>query len=251
MNAVTEAVRERAEIRKRAQPACCLCGTQGRPLYSGMRDVLFGVPGEWNIKRCPNSGCGLLWLDPMPIEEELIRLYESYFTHEAPLVREARPGTVARMYDFVKATYLSERFGRPDLERSDAPRLRPGLMRKIASWPAYVHPVFQDRVKFPIAALGRRANGRLLDVGCGNGEILSLAQKMGWEAEGIDFDPAAVDAARRGGLTVHLGISGRGHLPTAHSTWSCRATCSSTSPTRSPFFANVAVCSAPEVPSWP
>ena len=28
---------------------------------------------------------------------------------------------------------------------------------------------------------------------------------MGWEVEGIDFDAVAVDAARRRGLTVHLG----------------------------------------------
>jgi len=205
LSAVPEGVRERAEIRKQAHPACYLCGTQGQPLYNRMRDVLFGVPGEWNINRCPNPGCGLLWLDPMPVEEDLIRLYESYYTHEAPPIREAQPGAIARMYDFVKAAYLSEHFGRADLERSDVPRLRPGLMRKIASLPAYGHPAFQARIKFPIGALGRKVRGRLLDVGCGNGELLSLAQKMGWKAEGIDFDATAVDAARRRGLTVHLG----------------------------------------------
>jgi SAM-dependent methyltransferase len=47
--------------------------------------------------------------------------------------------------------------------------------------------------------------GRLLDVGCGNGAFLKIAQTAGWSAQGIDFDPIAVAEARRQGLTVDLG----------------------------------------------
>jgi SAM-dependent methyltransferase len=44
--------------------------------------------------------------------------------------------------------------------------------------------------------------GRLLDIGFGNGAFLELAAEIGWSAEGIDFDPAAVQAARSRGLEV-------------------------------------------------
>jgi 2-polyprenyl-3-methyl-5-hydroxy-6-metoxy-1,4-benzoquinol methylase len=44
--------------------------------------------------------------------------------------------------------------------------------------------------------------GRLLDVGFGNGSFLKIANEMGWNAEGIDFDPQAVEVARARGLNV-------------------------------------------------
>ena len=46
--------------------------------------------------------------------------------------------------------------------------------------------------------------GRLLDVGCGNGAFLQMAQAAGWSVQGIDFDPLAVAEARRQGLAVDL-----------------------------------------------
>jgi 2-polyprenyl-3-methyl-5-hydroxy-6-metoxy-1,4-benzoquinol methylase len=42
----------------------------------------------------------------------------------------------------------------------------------------------------------------LLDVGFGNGGFLKIAAEMGWQAEGIDFDPKAVEVARARGLSV-------------------------------------------------
>jgi 2-polyprenyl-3-methyl-5-hydroxy-6-metoxy-1,4-benzoquinol methylase len=48
--------------------------------------------------------------------------------------------------------------------------------------------------------------GRLLDVGCGNGDVLARMCRSGWSGEGVDTDPEAVANARtRHGLTVHLG----------------------------------------------
>jgi SAM-dependent methyltransferase len=44
--------------------------------------------------------------------------------------------------------------------------------------------------------------GRLLDVGCGNGGFLKLAEDMGWNAEGVDFDSGAVETARSRGLNA-------------------------------------------------
>ena len=50
-----------------------------------------------------------------------------------------------------------------------------------------------------------RPPGRLLDVGTGIGELLKLAGETGWDAVGVDVDPAAVAHARARGLDARLG----------------------------------------------
>lgn len=202
---IRDAEISRGGIRGRACRVCYVCGAEGAVLYRAMPDRLFGVPGEWNVMRCSNRECRSLWLDPMPLEEDLIKLYSTYFTHEPPPAA-ARPRTArARLFDVVKAAYLCENFGRSDLEEHALPGSRPGLRRKIAALPAHLHPTFQARISFPLRAIGRTNGGHLLDIGCGNGALLDLAQRLGWQVTGLDFDPAAVANARRRGLRVLLG----------------------------------------------
>tara|TARA_R110000868_G_scaffold219607_1_gene470718 strand:+ start:23106 stop:23981 length:876 start_codon:yes stop_codon:yes gene_type:complete len=46
---------------------------------------------------------------------------------------------------------------------------------------------------------------RVLDAGCGTGDLLSELSRLGFEAEGIELAPAALQAARAKGHTVHSG----------------------------------------------
>ncbi len=78
---------ENEGIRVRRVEQCFLCGTDGAPLYTNMRDRLFGAKGVWNILRCKNASCDLLWLDPQPVPEDTGKLYVgSYYTHQAPVL---------------------------------------------------------------------------------------------------------------------------------------------------------------------
>src|SRR5690348_6884927 len=70
------------EIRSRSCPNCYLCKASGKLLYEGLTDRLFDAPGSWSLKLCPNPSCGLIWLDPMPIESDIAKAYERYYTHE-------------------------------------------------------------------------------------------------------------------------------------------------------------------------
>jgi SAM-dependent methyltransferase len=50
-----------------------------------------------------------------------------------------------------------------------------------------------------------RGQGRYLDVGCGSGGSLGVAQVLGWQVAGIEMDAAAADKARRFAHEVHVG----------------------------------------------
>src|SRR6185437_6809996 len=71
-------------MRAAARPRCDVCGSAGEPLYRGLSDGMFYAAGSWSVSRCCNGNCGLLWLDPMPLAEDLPAAYESYYTHGEP-----------------------------------------------------------------------------------------------------------------------------------------------------------------------
>ncbi|MGQ9599811.1 MAG: class I SAM-dependent methyltransferase [Anaerolineae bacterium] len=63
-----------------------------------------------------------------------------------------------------------------------------------------------------IASRGQ-SPGRLLDVGCGDGDFLLAMQRRGWEAVGVDISPVAVALARQKGLDVFQGQLAEAGLP--------------------------------------
>jgi SAM-dependent methyltransferase len=54
------------------------------------------------------------------------------------------------------------------------------------------------------ALLGRKP-GRVLDVGCGDGDFLAALKQRGWEVHGVEPSPAAAALARGKGVAVHEG----------------------------------------------
>jgi 2-polyprenyl-3-methyl-5-hydroxy-6-metoxy-1,4-benzoquinol methylase len=60
-------------------------------------------------------------------------------------------------------------------------------------------------VPFGWTSLAGRPKGRFLDVGCGAGLTVALARHLGWDAMGLEIDPAAVREARRSGLNILEG----------------------------------------------
>lgn len=153
-------------MRTRPCPQCCLCGAAGEPLYRGSQDRLFGTPGSWDHSRCPNPGCGLVWLDPMPVEEEIGQAYQSYYTHE--------PG--------------GDAVGSP---------VKAALRHVYHHW---------LRARRSRRYLSVAQPGRLLDVGCGDGSWLAGMREMGWQVEGQDVDAQAAARARSAyNVPVRLG----------------------------------------------
>src|SRR5207247_6877452 len=50
-----------------------------------------------------------------------------------------------------------------------------------------------------------RGAGRYLDVGCGSGAALGVAQALGWRVAGIEMDTAAAEKARRFTEEIYVG----------------------------------------------
>ena len=183
------------EIRARPCPACYLCGATGEPLYENMKDRLYGAPGTWNLKRCPEPGCGLLWLDPMPAEEDIDKAYKDYYTHVE--VNPVRRGWLKRAYGHAKMGYWARKYG----YRKDSV----GRWKKLLGMMIHLHPGRSSEMNFSVMYLPSRRNGHLLDVGCASGQALQFMAELGWQVQGVDFDARAVQIARKKGLEVRLG----------------------------------------------
>jgi len=182
-----------ATIRSQSRPRCLLCSSESRPLYSGMRDRLFDAPGQWNLVECARPGCGLLWLDPMPLAEDLGLAYARYYTHA---VADRRRGALADLFAAAKRGYLANAW---DYGGDVTPRQR------LAGLLPLVYPGRTTELDFSVMWLRAGSRGRLLDVGAGSGTLVEGLRRLGWRAEGLDFDPEAVRSARERGLTFHQG----------------------------------------------
>ncbi|GAB6042976.1 class I SAM-dependent methyltransferase [Endothiovibrio diazotrophicus] len=172
---------------------CPACGAPGERLHSGLRDRLFGAPGEWGTRRCSAPACGLHWIDPMPDPLTLGELYANYYTHGEGGDEEVETG-VRGLYRRLEAGYQATRWGYPA-----------GWAARCAGALLYLHPGRRAGADTRVMYLPARADGALLEVGAGDGSALRRMARLGWQVEGVDFDPAAVAAARAKGVDVRLG----------------------------------------------
>lgn len=162
------------QIRGRDCPNCYLCAAVGTLLYENLTDRLYGAPGTWTFKRCPNPSCGLIWLDPMPIEADIGKAYENYYTHApqpASWIEQAK-SVLTRAYEF------GERFT----------------------------PLSSERRKVELMYLGGLPPGRVLEIGCGDGRSLAKLRAWGWDVQGQEVDENAAAWAREAfGVPVFCG----------------------------------------------
>jgi 2-polyprenyl-3-methyl-5-hydroxy-6-metoxy-1,4-benzoquinol methylase len=63
---------------------------------------------------------------------------------------------------------------------------------------------FSDRLKKIEKKIGR--TGRFLDVGCALGDCIEEAEKLGWDAEGLEVSKYAYELAKKRGLKIKNGI---------------------------------------------
>ena len=183
-------------IRVTPCPTCVLCGGEGEIIHHHLQDQMFEVPGTWNVKRCTNRQCLLLWLDPMPMREDLGKAYARYYTHVSS-GRVGNPGMLQQIVKALKREYLTAGYNYKFGSTSSLMPFGERLLQMFPLWRAEA----DGEVRF-LKAVPR---GRLLDVGCGSGDWLVSMRELGWEVTGVDFDENAARVGRQKGLTVNCG----------------------------------------------
>ena len=180
---------------------CPACGYQGEIALEECRDRICKLPGNWYFRRC--QYCSSLWLDPRPSRSSIPSLYpEQYtFTHKQPSSPLQEPqGGLKRLAFAAKSAILERQFGYLELSK----RTQSGLSKHVGKL-ASMLPGFSRKAGYTVRFLGYRPEGKLLEVGVGNGNFSILMKELGWQVEGIEPDPQAAKIAQSSGVKVMEG----------------------------------------------
>lgn len=177
-----------------ASTRCALCGDAASDPVVVAPDPTGVVPGEFRVVRC--RSCGGWRLDPAPVKDAIARLYPSDYeahTRAVSATHAVIPGPTHR---------LRRRFadwcaaGRPSVWRMIADRAWDVILAR-----AFSHTTWGRYNLLAFWGDGRR----LLDVGCGSGELLSEYHALGWTTFGIEPSTAAAARATESSLRVVNG----------------------------------------------
>jgi SAM-dependent methyltransferase len=172
--------------------ACPICGDEGTLIYPELADRL--LPRElsvWGFVQC--NHCKHLWLSPRYKTTFIANAYKDY----------------SDLYWTVKDTASGESWLK-SLKRSYF-ALMYGYDSDLPYWqrlPAYLFlliPGWRHRLDRQIRYIRSVKNGKLLDIGSGDGWFLENMQSLGWQVEGVDIDPVSAVKARSRGVIVKEG----------------------------------------------
>jgi 2-polyprenyl-3-methyl-5-hydroxy-6-metoxy-1,4-benzoquinol methylase len=161
---------------------CFLCKKEGHILYKNMDDKIFHVPGIWDFYKCKN--CGLVWVHPFPSLEDIRKFHTEY----EQINSKISYNTESSLRNKIKMSLIAANFS-----------YREKLKIKYSKILRLFFKVF-----FNCKTIGGRlimylqgANGnRLLDIGCGEGDFLTIIHDLGWQVVGVEQDSRAIKIAR-------------------------------------------------------
>ena len=127
---------------------CNLCGLDNARVLFGKKDKFGIAEDEFNVVEC--QGCGLLYINPRPSQEEIGKFYPETYSWKETLEAES---------------FLTK------------------CVRKLEK--AYRYHLLRDEVS-KVVKFTRRGSGKVLDIGCGTGDRLDVFRSKGFEAYGVE-----------------------------------------------------------------
>lgn len=138
------------------------------------KEYILNTEEKFQIREC--FSCRLLFVYPQPSIKTLMRYYASdkYFAYR----ESGKGGFYKAIREYIILNYC-----------------KTNIVAKLLSF--FVHNSFSmpSHIK----------NGKVLDIGCGVGDILLLLKKIGFKVFGLEIDKKAVAIAREKGLDVKFG----------------------------------------------
>jgi len=167
---------------------CPICNSKNENAYIRGVDVLHGVPGEFTLSKC---NCGLIYVNPQPNNVELQKFYpDDYCPH-----RERKVDYRLKKHKAFKIFVLRWYYGCP-IEKSAPPRFLRLILKPFLFW------ISLSTLKSMIPFYG---DGKIIDVGCGNGGWLIRLKECGWDVQGVEIDEAAAKDANSAGVPTFCG----------------------------------------------
>ncbi len=166
---------------------CILCGSSRIKTLCRSSDLRGVARGTFSLGQC--VGCHLTVLTPLPHGFDPETYGAQYYTHQR-LDVAALTEYLRKITSTWRAQVLHDWLGYTHLATATRPSRIVALLwyvRNRRSIPRY------------------HGDGRILDVGCGNGDTLFFYRGLGWDAYGVDPDPEACAVCRTQGLKVVQG----------------------------------------------
>ena len=160
---------------------CNLCGADDTELVFVADENQFHLNGRFNIVKCKK--CGLVYVNPRPRFNEIHRYYpdEIYYSYQDN--QGKKNSFRQRFKNFLLETLMGE-------------KRRNFITRNL------IVRLFKEKLMVVVPSA---LKGKILDIGCGNGEFLSGLQKYGWDTYGVEISPKACEIAKRVGINVFCG----------------------------------------------
>ena len=169
---------------------CQICGSVMEIAYASIMDNVFCTEGKWDFYRCKNHRCRTVSIRPLPTRGVIENAYNNYYTH---INKTKIKSPIRQMYDCIKKAYVKLKYGYDT------------GVSKYLGFIMYLFPERKAAVDYELLTMRSVKNGRLLDIGCGNGNSVSFFQSIGWASIGIDSDSECVKLAISNGINAKVG----------------------------------------------
>jgi len=186
---------------------CYLCGKDTYKTIITSRSAA-STPFETSVesrdevfKLVKCKSCGLHYLNPRPTKQQIGYYYSGdYYAHN-PLKKKKQKdrkhftGKWINKKNNVRELVRIHYYNYPCNTEEDRKSL--SSYKKILLWFFYL--TYRSRLNI----IPFTGEGKLLDIGCGNGRYLSALQKLGWQTYGIEQNPGSSEYAR---TELHLKV---------------------------------------------
>jgi SAM-dependent methyltransferase len=170
--------------------SCGVCGSRELEHLFDAGDYIYGNSGRWPYARC--RGCGVVLMSPRILPSRIGAFYpQTYYTNESQGGLGDRPS----FRNQLKQALLVSSFHYPRRPLPLLPRLAAWMLRPL--W--LKTPPIRRQIHWA-------PGGRVLDVGCGNGEMLDQYRAAGWTTVGVEPGPDSAALARAKGHLVVTGL---------------------------------------------